>query len=298
MSSRWLKGLLFLLLGLVILLPACAGGVSPTPTSTVTYTVSQLKYRLLDAYPDYFWCDPDYYPVAREGQEQQHALQEFPDIQANQEEFATILAHLSLPLKSSYSDDEKVAIYREHKKLSLAVQISFNGKNYDYTLRVGSGQGWRYDGGITPAGQITVYTKATSFNSCPICLTRGTLIATPVGQVPVEELQAGMAVWSMDAAGERVAVPIVQTSATAVPSPWLVVQLTLTDGRTVCASPGHPSAAGRALGDYQVGEILDGAKVMAAVRVAYAEGYTYDLLPASATGCYWANGILLGSTLK
>jgi hypothetical protein len=32
-------------------------------------------------------------------------------------------------------------------------------------------------------------------------------------------------------------------------------------------------------------------------RVAYAEPETYDVLPAGATGCYWANGILVGSTL-
>jgi hypothetical protein len=31
--------------------------------------------------------------------------------------------------------------------------------------------------------------------------------------------------------------------------------------------------------------------------VPYAGGRTWDLLPAGATGSYWANGILLASTL-
>ncbi len=247
MSSRLLKGLLFLLLGLVILLPACAGGTSPTPTAT--YTVSELKYRLLDAYPGYFWCDPYLWPIVRAEQERQDALSQFASIQADQEEFTAILARLKLSPQSGYTEDEKLAVFREHNKLGYAVQMAAAGQSYDFTLRTGEGQGWRYEGAITPAGQVTIRTKVASINTCPICLTGGTLIATPAGQVPVEALRAGMAVWSVDAAGRRVAVPIRQTSATPVPSPWLVVQLTLADGRTVRASPGHPSAEGRALGD-------------------------------------------------
>jgi len=32
--------------------------------------------------------------------------------------------------------------------------------------------------------------------------------------------------------------------------------------------------------------------------VRYQETATFDILPSSSTGFYWANGILLGSTLK
>ena len=32
-------------------------------------------------------------------------------------------------------------------------------------------------------------------------------------------------------------------------------------------------------------------------RVRYDGGATFDILPAGATGLYWANGVLLGSTL-
>lgn len=32
--------------------------------------------------------------------------------------------------------------------------------------------------------------------------------------------------------------------------------------------------------------------------VSYSNGYTYDVLPSGDTGLYWANGILIGSTLR
>ena len=75
-----------------------------------------------------------------------------------------------------------------------------------------------------------------------------------------------------------------------------VVRITLNDGRSVTASPGHPSAEGQMLGDYRVGDTLDGATVTAVEHVNY-NGATYDILPAGATALYWANGVLLRSTL-
>jgi hypothetical protein len=35
-----------------------------------------------------------------------------------------------------------------------------------------------------------------------------------------------------------------------------------------------------------------------AFTVRYAADQTYDLLPAGDTGLYWANGVLLGSSLR
>jgi len=37
--------------------------------------------------------------------------------------------------------------------------------------------------------------------------------------------------------------------------------------------------------------------VASADRVAYPGGATFDLLPSGSTGNYWANGVLLASTL-
>jgi hypothetical protein len=42
---------------------------------------------------------------------------------------------------------------------------------------------------------------------------------------------------------------------------------------------------------------LNGATVATAALEAYDGGATFDLLPSGGTGAYWANGILLASTL-
>ncbi len=131
---------------------------------------------------------------------------------------------------------------------------------------------------------------------CPICLPAGARIATPGGPVAVEDVRAGTIVWSLDAAGRRAAVPVVAVGSTPVVGHELV-RIVLGDGRIVAASPGHRTPAGRALGSLGVGDTLDGAQVVGVARVAYGGERTYDLLPGSATGLYWADGVPLGSTL-
>lgn len=274
------------------ILVGCHSGTAPSQ-----YSQPELEYRLISNFGDVFYCDPDYYPVARVGQEEQNALDQFSVIRSNQAEFSAILKHLDLPDKPEYTTEEKVLIYREHKELTLAVQMTVSGDAYNFTLRVGDGQGERIDGVITKAGKITVTARETSFNTCPICLASGTLIDTPEGPVPVEQLQKGMFVWTVGESGQRIAAVVTDTVSTPVPLLFQVVMITLNDGRVVTASPGHPTADRRALGDYRVGDIMDGGIVMVVARIAYNDGATYDLLPSGATGLYWANGILLQSTL-
>lgn len=271
---------------------------SPPPPPTVIYSLPELRYLLISNFGDVFYVDTDFYPVAREGQEEQNALEQFPAIQANGAEFSAILAHLGLPNKAEYTADEKLSIYREHKKLTLGVQLTASGDVYNFVLRVGETQGERIEGTITPEGKITVLKREPSFNTRPICLARGTLIDTPGGPVPVEQLGRGMAVWTMDASGQRFAAAVNETSSTPVPVLFQVVRVILNDGRSVTASAGHPTAGGQALGSYQVGDTLDGALVVAVELLGYDSGVTYDLLPSGSTGLYWANGVLLRSTLK
>jgi hypothetical protein len=76
-----------------------------------------------------------------------------------------------------------------------------------------------------------------------------------------------------------------------------MVHLVLDDGRQLWASPSHPTADGRLVGELQVGDLLDGGRVVQIERLLYGEVATYDILPASETGWYWANGVLVGSTL-
>jgi hypothetical protein len=293
-----MMGKLWPLLALVLAM-AAGGCLSPATTTTppVIYSVYELEYRLLDDYSDYFWGDPYLWPIVRSEQEAMDAREQFPEIRASAAEFTAILGHLDLPEKTDYSDAEKLLIFREHNKLGGAVQIADSGDVYEFTLRVGEGEGKRIEGTITPAGEVDVRSEETSINTCPICLAGGTLIATPGGPVPVERLRPGMEVWTVDAAGRPVVAALLAVSATPVPPSFRVVRLTLADGRSVTASPGHPTAMGRSLGSYQPGEYLDGALVATVETVDYSGGKTYDLLPAGVTGYYRAGGILLGSTI-
>jgi hypothetical protein len=118
----------------------------------------------------------------------------------------------------------------------------------------------------------------------------------------VEDLQLGTLVWTKDTAGKRVAQPLLRLGKTFVPSRHRVVHLVLDDGRQLWVSPGHPTADGRRAGQLQPGEapsgVLDGSQIRSAEWVPYLSAATYDLLPAGDTGFYWANGILLASSLN
>jgi hypothetical protein len=140
--------------------------------------------------------------------------------------------------------------------------------------------------------------QSVPHDGCPICLSGDTSIDAPLGPVNVKDLTAGMIVWTVDERGERISAPIIRVGMTPVPLTHVMVHLILDDGRQLYASPGHPTTDGRTLGQLRVGDSLDGSYVMIAHLVPYNQPYTYDLLPDGGTGFYWANGILLASTLK
>jgi hypothetical protein len=296
---RPIKLILTFLFLLFLAVPSACVGTNNTSNTTppATYSSYELAYKLLAEYPDNFWCDPDFYPIAREGQEQTNALEQFAAIKANNVEFAAILEQTGFAEQSVYSDEQKLTIYREHKKLTFAVTMTPEGDHYLFIIRTGRDQGKSIEGIISSDGTIKVLKETDSFNTCPICLTRGILIAAPMGEIPVENARPGMMVWSVDNYNQRIAVPILKTSQTPVPQNFTVIRITLLDGRSVSASPGHPSAAYRPLGDYRVGDFVDGSAVIRIDYPIYKGEATFDLLPGGLTGLYYANGIRLSSTL-
>ena len=159
-----------------------------------------------------------------------------------------------------------------------------------------------YEPMICPKDQPKPTRKATPViiplpDALPACLSVGTQIDTPSGSVSVEDLKSGDIVWTVSRAGERIAAPLLRVSHTLASSVHQVVHIVLSDGRELWASPRHPTGDGRLLGELGLGDLLDGASVTSVDLVPYAGSATYDLLPASDTGFYWANGILIGSTL-
>jgi hypothetical protein len=132
---------------------------------------------------------------------------------------------------------------------------------------------------------------------CPICLASNTIIGTPNGNVNVKDVTIGMSVWSANERGEKVVSRVVAVSHADVPTTHQVVHLKLSDGREVWVSPNHPDAGGEPIVSLRPGDVFDGSIVRSSDLVPYWDTKTYDLLPDSATGTYWANGVLLGSTL-
>jgi hypothetical protein len=295
------------------LIPTLASGESPI----------ELKYKLLSQFPDLFFCDPDYYPVAR-GDEADRARQWFTGLKAtlggaSAAGFQAILKHLGLSGLAAFSDEQILLIYREHKKLD-AIQFDLAGNTgagtadavpadavsaYQFQLQTEdqNKQGFVIQGQIDGNGVITVQQREPSLATCPICLAAHTRIDTPQGPVRVEDLRPGDVVWSVDGAGGRVPEVILKTRRTPVPANHRMAHVVVEDGQRtgqiseLWASPGHPTSDGRRLGDLKVGDRLDGRRVMRIELEPYGQPATYDLLPAGVTGFYWANGILMGSTL-
>ncbi len=133
---------------------------------------------------------------------------------------------------------------------------------------------------------------------CPQCLSSSTLIDTSNGRVNVTKLKVAMLVWSIDKKGNKVLEPILKLSSIQVSSDHMMNHLVVVDGRELNVSPGHPTALGKAVGELKSGELYDGSIVKSNDLVPYNDTKTYDLLPAGDTGYYFANGILIGSTLK
>src|SRR5439155_26662398 len=98
--------------------------------------------------------------------------------------------------------------------------------------------------------------------------------------------------------GARVEGPLVEIGGAPLPARHRIVELGLSVGRAVDVAPGHPAADGRKVGGLAAGDGYDGAVVVSAELIPYAGGATFDVLPAGATGTYWANGVLLGSTIR
>jgi hypothetical protein len=276
---------------------------SPTPSSTPAPTQSQaaLKYALLARFGPISWCDPDFYPIAHED-EQVLAQQRLPEIQRDAETFAAIREHLDLLADKALTDAEVLAVYRDWKLLR-AVSLSPVGEDvFSFDLitetNVGLGQGVHTTGTIDTQGTIEIAAQEDGFlTSCPICLARGTMIDTPIGFVSVESLQPGDLVWTVDSAGNRAAMPLLRTASTPVPASHQVVHLVLDDGRELWVSPGHPLTDGRTAGDLRATDLIDRARVVIAELTRYSGGATFDILPGGGTGFYWANGILIASTL-
>jgi hypothetical protein len=129
-----------------------------------------------------------------------------------------------------------------------------------------------------------------------MCAAPDTPLATPNGDRPIASLRVGDLVYSVDH-GAIVVVPLLGVGRTPVAA-HRVMRVVMTDGAVLEMSPGHQTADGRRFGDLVAGAAIDSQHtVLSAELVAYAYDATYDVLPASSTGVYFAAGARIASTL-
>ncbi|MGI0040798.1 MAG: Hint domain-containing protein, partial [Nitrosopumilaceae archaeon] len=144
----------------------------------------------------------------------------------------------------------------------------------------------------------TFLKKEYNDRPCPICLSEDTVIDTPKGVINVKELKEGMSIFTQDASGNKIIGIILKTGNAIVPFTHKMVHIILDDNRELYVSPNHPTADGRLFGELLIGDTLDNSKIKSVELVPYIGTHTYDILPLDQTGFYWANGILIKSTLK
>jgi hypothetical protein len=129
-----------------------------------------------------------------------------------------------------------------------------------------------------------------------MCAAPETPIATADGERAIAELAVGDLVWSLER-GHRVLVPIVRVNRTPVSPTHAMVRVVLSNGQALRMSPGHPTADGQTFADLAPGDELGGLAIDAVELVPYDQPFTFDILPGSASGVYFANGAAVGSTL-
>jgi hypothetical protein len=310
----------------ILVLTACSGGGNPAPSESLSgsespgpgasgspgpgpsdspgaaLTTGELRLALIDRFGPRWYCDPDEYPVARDD-EQARAIERFAEVQAEGDTYHAVLDRLGLAGQSTFTDAQKLAIYHRWKAaVSIALDPIGNGRyRFDYLAQpvASATEGTRSAGTVSETGEIVVeQTTPAGEPMCPICLARGTLIDTPAGPVAVDRLSLGDPIWTLDAAGRRIAGTVIAIGSTRAPDGHMVVALQLADGRAVTASPGHPLTDGRAIGELRVGDLVDGSRVVAAPSRPYEGGETFDIVASGPTGNYLAGGIPLASTLR
>lgn len=127
----------------------------------------------------------------------------------------------------------------------------------------------------------------------PICCSPHTMILTSKGYKDIENIKVGEYVISDNGEPSYV----IKTSKLRVYN-HKIVEVKLNDGTVLEISPGHPiGPRSITFGALKPGFKLDKREVVSTMLVEYKEKYTYDILPNSLTGNYYANGVLIGSSL-
>src|SRR5216684_1570619 len=260
LDARRLNHVRRLIVALVLLSLTACGSVK-YGGGTQPLTTPELKYRLIDTIGAPLFCGPPVVRMPSDGE----AAQEVEALRSRDSDtFDAIVRHEKLDAAHLTANDERRIL--EQADVLQALGLTAEGQLFRFDYIAGRPSPEHVVGTIDGHGTISLEshdpTRFPGRGGCPICLAATARIATPNGEIPVAELHPGMLVWTIDA-GHRVAAPISVVGHTRAPFGHRVIRVVLAGGRAVVASAGD----------------------------------TWDLLPLSSTGEYWADGVLLGSTL-
>ena len=201
-------------------------------------------------------------------------------------------------LKSSGLQEKAVRIISARYKLVNARFISltsFSGPvppsgGYVYWGVTGSKNGkqyvWQAHMGLKEGNSLE---DPQRYNKC---MSADTLISAPCGPKVISAVKTGDLVMS-----GSVYVKVLKVSKVKAKN-HRVCMVTFDDKTVLKMSPGHPAAEGVTAEQLKKGSVLDGRGIVENILIDYSFDYTYDILPDSADGSYYANGVRVLSTLK
>jgi hypothetical protein len=127
------------------------------------------------------------------------------------------------------------------------------------------------------------------------CTSPDTAIATATGNREIRDVRVGDFVYSVHEQAIAL-VPVLRVHRIPVIDHH-VLRVEFVNGASFEISATHPTASGMPLSAFGVGDELMGERIARITRIPYRHAYTYDILPDSDTGTYFADGVLMGSTL-
>jgi hypothetical protein len=130
---------------------------APLPAIKVSrIELPKLRYSVLDGLRDVRYCPPR----IMDAQQNRREIEAFSQIQADQETFKEISAHLHLKPDTQLSDQQKLLVYREYEKLH-ALTFDFLVSKYQFMNR-------QYVGLVNQEGKIKILKFLPHNNSCPV----------------------------------------------------------------------------------------------------------------------------------
>ena len=148
-------------------------------------------------------------------------------------------------------------------------------------------------GATTTTGGATTTTGGATTTTT--CLPFDVEIKTLTAQKRVSDIKVGDIVLSDGGKPARV----IRINRVVVGKTHKIMKISFTDGTVLRGSLRHPTADGKMFGDLKVGDSVDGKIITELKLLPYTNhNYTYDILTDSRNGNYYADGVLIGSTLK